>query len=92
MKLLILAYFENMLSVNPEIRTQETLSFFRNTGKNLLIDFYIPPDSVKGQFDVLLINDGQDLQTMGFDSMLSKLYRSNAIRPLLCIGIHADHA
>src|SRR5438034_9997067 len=79
-----------MLSVNPELRIQEALFFPSEIlERNLRIDFYVPPDNLKGQFDVLLINDGQDLQTMGFDSILSKLYLSNAIRPLLCIGIHA---
>jgi len=84
--------FENMPSVNREIRTLETLSLPSEIlERNLLIDFYIPPEpfSSDGKFDVLLINDGQDLQTMNFGSILSKLYLANAIRPLLCIGIHA---
>jgi hypothetical protein len=90
MNSLFLPIFEDMLSVNPEFRTQKTLSFPSEIlGRSLYIDFYIPPDNLKGQFDVLLVNDGQDLQTMGFDSILTKLYHSNAIRPLLCIGIHA---
>jgi len=79
-----------MPSVNPEIRTLETLSFPSEIlGRNLRIDFYLPPDSVEGPFDVLLVNDGQDLQSMDFQSILYKLYRAKAIRPLICIGIHA---
>jgi enterochelin esterase-like enzyme len=90
MNSIFLLIFENMPSVNPEIRTLETLSFpSAILGRNLRIDFYLPPDKLKGPYEVLLVNDGQDLQTMGFDSILSKLYRSNAIRPLLCVGIHA---
>jgi enterochelin esterase-like enzyme len=82
--------FENMPSVDPEIRTLETLSFPSGIlERNLRIDLYLPPNSLDGQFDVLLINDGQDLQTMNFRSILDKLYRADAIRPLLCIGIHA---
>lgn len=82
--------FEIMPSVNPEIRTLETLSFPSEIlERNLRIDFYLPPDPGKGKFDVLLVNDGQDLQTMDFQSILNKLYRKQAIRPLLCIGIHA---
>jgi enterochelin esterase-like enzyme len=90
MNSLFLLIFENMPSVNPEIRTLETLSFPSEIlERNLLIDFYLPPDKLKRPCDVLLINDGQDLQTMGFESILNILYRTHAIRPLLCIGIHA---
>jgi|SRR5450755_3503722 len=90
MNSLFLPIFENMPSVNPEIRKLETLSFPSEIlERDLRIDFYLPPATGKGKFEVLLINDGQDLQTMDFEAILSKLYLSNAIRPLLCIGIHA---
>ncbi len=92
MNSVFLPIFENMLSVNPEIKSLETLSFpSKNLERNLRIDFYLPPQSknLTGLLDVLIINDGQDLQTMGFDSILAKLYRSEAIRPVLCVGIHA---
>ena len=92
MNSLIFPIFETMPSVYPEISTLEILSFPSEIlERNLRIDFFLPPEAEtgKGQYDVLLINDGQDLHTMGFDSILSKLYRSNLIRPLLCIGIHA---
>jgi enterochelin esterase-like enzyme len=79
-----------MSSVNPEIKLLETLSFpSEKLGRNLRIDFYLPPDPGNGPMDVLLINDGQDLQTMRLDYILDRLYRSRSIRPLLCIGIHA---
>jgi hypothetical protein len=79
MNSLILPIFENMPSVDPEIRTFETLSFPSEIlERNLRVDFYIPADTGEGQIDVLLINDGQDLQTMGFGSILSKLYRLNS--------------
>src|ERR1700688_3614472 len=90
MNSLFLTIFENMSSVDPEIRLLETLSFPSEIlGREIRIDFYFPPDTGENQIDVLLINDGQDLETMDFVSILSKLYRLNSIRPLLCIGIHA---
>ena len=92
MNSVFLPIFENMLSVNPEIKSLETLSFpSKILERNLRIDFYLPPESKKltGPLDVLIINDGQDLQTMGFDSILAKLYRTEAIRPIICVGIHA---
>ena len=81
-----------MPSVNPEITTLETLSFpSKELGRNLRIDFYLPPESHSDTlpFDVLLINDGQDLKTMQFENILARLYRAKAIPPLLCVGIHA---
>jgi enterochelin esterase-like enzyme len=87
-----LPIFENMPSVNREMTTLETLSFPSEIlERNLCLDFYLPPatDNPAGQMDVLLVNDGQDLLTMNFDSILAGLYNSGSIRPLLCIGIHA---
>ena len=56
MNSVFLPIFENMLSVNPEIKSLETLSFpSRILERNLRIDFYLPPQ-IKiptGQFDVL---------------------------------------
>jgi enterochelin esterase-like enzyme len=92
MNSVFLPIFENMLSVNPEIKTPETLSFpSKMLERNLRIDFYLPPQSksMDGPLDVLIINDGQDLQTMGFASILGKLYRTESIRPIICVGIHA---
>jgi len=90
MNSVFLPIFENMPSVNPEIRILETLSFpSQILGRKLRIDFYLPPDAEKGKLDVLLINDGQDLQTMHMETILGKLYRAKLIRPVLCIGIHA---
>jgi enterochelin esterase-like enzyme len=79
-----------MPSVNPEIKTVETLSFPSEIlGRNIRIDFYLPRGSDTSTYEVLLVNDGQDLQSMGFSSILGRLYKINSIRPLLCIGIHA---
>jgi hypothetical protein len=92
MNSLFLLIFEIMPSVNPEIKTLQTLSFPSEIlERNLRIDFYLPPQTgYPGQvYDVLLVNDGQDLQTMDFESILQKLNVSGTIRPLLCVGIHA---
>jgi enterochelin esterase-like enzyme len=93
MNSLIFPIFENMPSVDPELKMMETLSFPSDAlGRNLRVDFYLPqnkPDVVSEPVDVLLINDGQDLRAMHFENILEKLYKQRAIRPLLCIGIHA---
>ncbi len=84
--------FEIMPSVNPKIRSIETLSFPSEIlERTVPMDLYIPPEKFAGedQINVLLFNDGQDLLSMAFDSIVSKLYDSDFIKPLLCIGIHA---
>jgi enterochelin esterase-like enzyme len=57
--------------------------------RTVKVDFYLPvhieqPD----ELSLLLINDGQDLVTMGFDKLLDDLHQHQLIRPLLCVGIH----
>ncbi len=82
--------FENMLSVNPEISTHESIDFPSEVLNRIVqIDFYLPPVNRNDPVDILLINDGQDLIAMDFDRVLRGMYASGAIRPLLCIGIHA---
>ena len=56
--------------------------------RTILIDFYIPVHVTSGKINLLLINDGQDLVTMGFDKLLDHLFISDKIQPLLCVGIH----
>jgi enterochelin esterase-like enzyme len=67
-------------------------------GHPVQIDLYwppdrrsLPPDKIQhaGELSLLLINDGQDLEKMGFGEMLDGLYRREGLAPLLCVGIHA---
>ncbi len=53
------------------------------------IDFYLPRHSGDpSDLSLLLINDGQDMEKMGFESILEQLYSEDAITPLLCVAIH----
>lgn len=53
------------------------------------VDCYIPFD-LKHLSDVslLLINDGQDLVTMGFEDILDKHINTPGAEPVFCVGIH----
>jgi len=55
------------------------------------VDFYLPlhPSTSSGRWSLLLINDGQDMEKLGLESILENLYDQNCIQPLLCVGIHA---
>lgn len=57
--------------------------------RKVFVDLYFPPGQTGfNNFNLLLINDGQDLVTMNFTNILNELYEQNAIIPLLCVGIH----
>ncbi len=66
----------------------ETL-FSRFLNRDVLVDVYLPPTYYNNsEVNLLLINDGQDLPLMPFSDILSNLYNTDAIEPLLCVGIH----
>jgi enterochelin esterase-like enzyme len=60
--------------------------------RNVRLDCYLPdhvthPSSLR----LLLFNDGQDLEAMGFAALLEEMGGSSSFHPLLCVGIHASH-
>ena len=57
--------------------------------REVFIDFYFPPSkNNSSDLDLLLINDGQDLVTMDFQTILKELYEKGKLKPLLSVGIH----
>ena len=58
--------------------------------RHVKVDFYLPRNvSDPSQMSLLLINDGQDMEKMCFESILEKLYADeDDIEPLLCVAIH----
>ncbi len=57
--------------------------------RTVRLTLYLPATGLAGfNGSLLLINDGQDLVTMEFDKMLGYLVQTNALKSLLCIGIH----
>jgi Predicted hydrolase of the alpha/beta superfamily len=58
--------------------------------RSVTINFYCPAEFVPGSpISLLLVNDGQDLEAMGFDKMMTYLLQMGEIKPLLVAGIHA---
>jgi len=59
--------------------------------REVRIDFYLPRHVADpSEISLLLINDGQDMEKMGFTSILEALYTDDAIDPLLCVAIHCS--
>ncbi|HKZ65536.1 MAG TPA: alpha/beta hydrolase-fold protein [Chitinophagaceae bacterium] len=70
------------------VENRSVLSVF--LGREVKVDFYLPKnmENLSGM-SLLLINDGQHMKEMGLGNILEKLYAENAIKPLLCVAIHA---
>ena len=49
-----------------------------------------PMPTDKSDMNLLLLNDGQDMEKLRVKDILDSLYRKKLIQPLLVVGIHAD--
>ena len=55
------------------------------------INCYMPIQiNTLSEKSLLLVNDGQDLVTMGFEKIIDTLYRHNEISPIFVVGIHCS--
>jgi enterochelin esterase-like enzyme len=70
------------------IKKRSILSAFLS--REVVLDFYIPQNISESQaIQLLLVNDGQDLEKMGYSHIVDKLYTANEITgTLLSVGIH----
>ncbi|MEP7257404.1 MAG: alpha/beta hydrolase-fold protein [Flavitalea sp.] len=58
-------------------------------GRTVQIDIYRCSDKpLSGESSLALINDGQDLVTMGFDIILQEFFYGKKTKPLMVAGIH----
>lgn len=57
--------------------------------RTITINIYGPAANTgDSPLGLLLFNDGQDIEAMGFDKMIGYLLQTETITPLLCVGIH----
>jgi enterochelin esterase-like enzyme len=57
--------------------------------RDVKVDLYLPRNIRHPEnLPLLLINDGQDMLTIGFDEMLDNQIRSQKIHPMLVVAIH----
>jgi enterochelin esterase-like enzyme len=62
----------------------------KHLNRDVTIDFFLPADVTdKTDMSLLLINDGQDMETMQFRDILEKIYEKAEIRPVMFAAIHA---
>lgn len=81
--------FETM-PTNPGILLETHTILSAHLNRAVKIDCYLPSHVADiSQLGLLLINDGQNLEEMGFAHLLDLMSGNRIISPLLCIGIHA---
>lgn len=52
-----------------------------------IINTPLPDD--QSDWNLLLLNDGQDMEKLGLEKMIANLYKEKKIGPLIIVGIHA---
>lgn len=85
--------FENMQKEAKEMAVVTTEDVYISSvflGREVKLSFFLPAAGLPGQpLSLLLINDGQDMEKMHFQAILSKLYSEKSIEPILFVAIHA---
>jgi esterase/lipase superfamily enzyme len=57
--------------------------------RDVIIDFFLPKNvQDPASINLLLINDGQNMDALGLEKILNSLYTENKIQPVLCVAIH----
>ncbi len=74
-----------------KIKETEDSVYSRHLQKHVkltIINTPVPDD--KNSFNLLLLNDGQDLQQLRIKEIVDSLYKKKMIKPLVVVGIHAN--
>lgn len=75
---------EKIQVISTETHTLPSLLLHRD----VTLHIYFPSEHIaSGEMNLLLINDGQDLEVMNFENILGGLYSNKEIEPLFCVGI-----
>jgi len=74
------------------IRTDELIIKSEILNREVACVFYMPQlEAASEPLHLLLLNDGQDLETMQYEQILQALYKKNSIKPVLTVGIKAGN-
>jgi enterochelin esterase-like enzyme len=72
-----------------QVETHEVESIILK--RSVKLTCYQPITAVlPAEMSLLLVNDGQDLVTMGFEHMLEQLFATGQLEPVLVVGIHCS--
>lgn len=84
--------FDAMLKkLQTSITVENHVIYSEHLSRDVKVDCYFPDSTIAWEdMSLLLVNDGQDLVTMNFETILQNLYDQNEIQPLLCVGLHCS--
>lgn len=74
----------------PAILLENKTIMSRPLARDVMVDLYLPANVADpSAMSLLILNDGQNMEEMGFREILEGLYAGGQIRPLLCAAVHA---
>ena len=86
--LVTLVYIVFCIGCGGKINVNEDNVYSRHLQKQVnLVILSTPVPSEKSDFNLLILNDGQDLEKLELQSILDSLWKKKAIKPLLVVGI-----
>jgi Enterochelin esterase and related enzymes len=89
--LFILFFLVLPVGCKDKIKEREDNVYSRHLQKHVkltILNTPVPDD--KSSFNLLLLNDGQDLEKLRVKEIIDSLYKKKLIQPLVIVGIHAN--
>lgn len=88
---LLLAAALLLFSCSKKIKQQEDEIYSRHLQQHIKLTIISTPmPDNKSEMNLLLLNDGQDLDSLHVKETLSRLYKEGKLQPLLIVGIHPN--
>ncbi len=79
-----------LASCHSKIKERKDEVYSRHLQKHITLTVISTPvPENKGDFNLLLINDGQDIEKLRVKKIVDSLYHKKLIQPLIVVGIHA---
>jgi enterochelin esterase-like enzyme len=89
LKAILLYFWSNMhTEKEPHIRPETHILASTLLKRHVTLSIFLPVVQIPaGEMSLLLINDGQDLEVMNFESILNTLYEAKEIAPVFFVGL-----
>ncbi|HEY4968189.1 MAG TPA: alpha/beta hydrolase-fold protein [Puia sp.] len=86
---LLMGFLFALCACKQTKQTDDNL-YSRHLQRNVKLHIlHTPPPSDRSQYNLLILNDGQDLEKLHVKETLDSLYKSGQIAPLVIIGVEA---
>src|SRR5674476_742120 len=81
-----------LLGCHKKIKQQEDEIYSRHLQEHIKLTIISTPmPDNKSEMNMLLLNDGQDIEKLRVDQIVDSLYKKKLIEPLLIVAIHAGN-